>query len=230
MHALLLASVAFAHPLDDCDTPVQTTAEVRQPPRDHGLSVGFELGMKPATYGSAESMVLPTALVLGGELEWRPAPLVGIAVSGAFTPALDTLWDDGWRPITKQIINQNQVTPNVVRAQGRAAAMVVLSPIRATLVRPAPTTVMLDVGAGFGAIHTVDDLEALQAENDASAIATAVQWHPTLTWLAGPRIDLGRGWSSTLRARGTHWIETLEGLSLEKAAFVDFGLGLRRTF
>ncbi|MEZ4320983.1 MAG: hypothetical protein R3F61_26125 [Myxococcota bacterium] len=185
----------------------------------HPVSIGVSAGYQASTRSG-----LVDAPQVGALVDWRIGTVLHLEAAGVFAPSLrvDRHYVDLYPP------SNTLGTQDVVRRQALVSLMPVFSPLRGRLTRPVDSEIGLDVGLGFGVVHTLDDLEALQAEDDAVAVATEVQWHPALVWTAGPRVGLGDRWTARMRLRGTTWIETIEGVSLQSMHPVDLGLTVAR--
>ncbi len=90
--------------------------------------------------------------------------------------------------------------------------------------------VELSYGLGFGAVHTVDDLEALQCQHDPSCEATKRQWHATTTYGAGLRLWLSDRSALRVDLASTRYIETIASYTLELKDTSALTLGLSVAF
>ena len=129
-----------------------------------------------------------------------------------------------------QRLQERLYPASITKVQFSAQALTVFSPIHGRFHSKLGSTFSLDLGLGFGLVQTAEDLDALDADGDSLALATANQVHPTLTWIAGPRIGLGKQLSATIRVRGAHWIETVESLYLEQMSVLQGTVGIARAF
>lgn len=135
------------------------------------VSVGLSAGLE---YNASD----PWVRTVGGRLSAhvRPVPWIGGAVVTGFAPNFGTA---GWTSLTKEIVNENNVSPDIstIQTQGRLMAEVV--PVRSRVGRVEANLVF---GLGGGVVHTRDDVEALQAQGDPVAEAVASQIHPVWAW------------------------------------------------
>ncbi len=140
--------------------------------------------------------------------------VASIQVNGGYSPILDRA---DWKAITKQIIDENQVTPDISKIQFYGGATLQYAPIYGKVAAPGNKIINFDIYGlfGTGVAQTVDDLEALQAEQDEIALATEVQFHPTLNYGGGVRVIFGKNVAVRLEGRGLSYIEVLEGINLE---------------
>lgn len=118
-----------------------------------------------------------------------------------------------YRQITRQIVNENQVTPDISRIFGYANANLQFSPIYGKLA-VGNGIINFDIFGlfGTGAVFTVDDI--LLSGGDG---VSARQWHPMVNYGGGVRVILGKSKTVAARieGRGLSYIETLEGTTLE---------------
>lgn len=126
-----------------------------------------------------------------------------------------------WKPITKQIVNNNRVAPDISKIQFYTDLTVQFAPIYGKVAAPGNTIINFDIFGlfGTGLVNTVDDLESLQVnETDprfAVAQRTQVQWHPTLNYGAGARVVFGKSIALRIEGRGMSFVEVIEGTQLE---------------
>jgi outer membrane beta-barrel protein len=125
--------------------------------------------------------------------------------------------ESDWKPITKQIIENNGVTPDISKIQFYASGNFQFSPIYGKVAVGSGRIIIFDVFGvfGTGAVNTSDDLKALQKENDPAATATASQFHPTLNYGGGARVIFGETFAIRFEGRGLSYIEVLESTTLE---------------
>ncbi len=141
-------------------------------------------------------------------LEFAPRPQLRFGLSGAYYPDFG---EGNWTPLTSQMVNENHIAPDIslMTAQARGELRVVPFIHRIGILEA-------HTGAygGLGVVHTEDDLEALQQEDDPWALATASQNHPTATWGVFSEVggDTVRG---RLRFERTTYVETVSSLTLE---------------
>jgi hypothetical protein len=115
-------------------------------------------------------------------VELQPIRLLGVEWSAAGYPSLGQA---DWAYITKQLVNENQVTPDLSPITWRTQASLTLVPIHQWL---SPTVQSsLRISAGGGIVHTEDDLDATQ---DSSQIAQAVQQQNHAQFVAGIAADV----------------------------------------
>lgn len=166
----------------------------------------LHLGLQPKV------QTQPTRIEAGLTMIHAFSPIAAVEVQGSIIRnATGGNFDSSHGPIQAY---PAKITSDFTAPKASASAMLLFSPINGEVFRPTSTSFAVDVGAGFGVLHTVDDLDALQATDDPVAIATESQWHPTLNWTMGPRVALSSRWEARLRLSGSTWVETFEGVNL----------------
>lgn len=152
--------------------------------------------------------------LLGGAFAYHATEVFAVEVTGTFSPTFGTL---DYKPVTEQIINENQVTPDISRIQFYVTGNFQFSPIYGKVAVGANRIVNFDVFGlfGTGVVNTRDDLVALQKEADPAAIATESQFHPTLNFGGGIRVIFSESFAARVEGRGLSYIEVLEGTTLE---------------
>lgn len=147
-----------------------------------------------------DPFVATRGLHLGGDAEvW---PWLRVGVIGGLYPSFD---EGDWRRQTSQLIDHNNVSPDISRIVWRGAGQVTLLPLRQTVGDRERAFGMV---IGMGAVHTEDDLELVQAVGLPSAEATASQIHPiTHVGLVG---EVWWGdWGGRLRMERSTYTEVL---------------------
>lgn len=171
------------------------------------VEVGLQL------HGHAATQRTRSYAGVGALVAYRHRPMFAVELSGQWNPNLSRgAWKDGLTPSPLE-------TGRVVSQQWAAQVLAVFSPIQGRFVHGIQAPFAVDAGIGFGLTGTVDDLEALNvdpSDPDADpATSTASQVHPTLAWKAGPRLGIGKHYQIGLYVAGTHWVETIESLTLQ---------------
>lgn len=120
------------------------------------------------------------------------------------------------KPITEQLVGENQVSPDISNIGWFGTATLQFSPIYGK-VAVGPGVINFDVYGlfGFGIVQTSDDLEALQGENNPVAQATASQIHPTSNFGGGFRVIFSPNVAARLEGRSMIYIETVNSTTLE---------------
>ena len=127
------------------------------------------------------------------------------------------LGDADWKGLTHQLVNQNHVSPDISKLTLIANGAFQFSPIYGKVALSGDNIIHFDIyGAfGMGVTQTRDDLEALQAEGDAEAIATEVQLHTTTNFGGGARIVFNETVAVRVDGRSLVYIETVNSTTLE---------------
>ena len=121
------------------------------------------------------------------------------------------LGDADWKPLTKQLVEENGISPDISKMGLMVSAAMGFEPYN---VYVSGRRLTFGFTGGMGIIQTVDDLSALQAEEDERAQSTQVQFHPMAIYGPYFLMDLGKvGVSFNLTSK-IH-IETVNGTTLE---------------
>lgn len=122
-----------------------------------------------------------------------------------------------WKPLTEQLVNENEVSPDISKLGVFGSACFVFSPIYGKAAISGRNIINFDIYGkfGMGATGTNDDLEALQKEDEASAIATQSQIHPTTNFGGGVRIVFNENFAVRVEGRSMIYIETIDSEVLE---------------
>jgi outer membrane beta-barrel protein len=150
----------------------------------------------------------------GASLAYHVTEVFALEISGTFSPSFG---ESDYKQITKQLIENNQVTPDISRIQFFGSGSAQFSPIYGKLAVGGNRIILFDMFGVFGAgvVNTKDDLVALQKENDPAALATEVQFHPTMNYGGGVRVIFSEGFAMRIEGRGLSYIEVIEGTTLE---------------
>lgn len=140
--------------------------------------------------------------------------VASIQIEGGFSPDFG---EGDWKGITHQIIEENNVSPDISKIQFYGNATLQFAPIYGKVAAPGNKIINFDIYGlfGTGVVNTADDLVALGATEDPIAQNTAVQVHPTLNFGGGTRIMFTNNIALRIEGRGLSYIEVLEGLNLE---------------
>ena len=123
-----------------------------------------------------------------------------------------------WTELTKQLVEASGASsPNISKLQAHANICFVFSPIYGKTAVLNNKIVLFDLYGkfGMGVVQTVDDLSALQAEDDPSAQSTQVQVHPTSNFGAGVRMIFNKNLAARIEGRSMIYIETIDATTLE---------------
>ena len=152
--------------------------------------------------------------LFGGSLAYHITEVFAVEVQASYSPDFA---EADWKPVTEQIITENQVTPDISKIQFYANGNFQFSPIYGKVAVGAGRIINFDLFGVFGTgiVNTVDDLVALQKEDDLVAQSTQVQFHPTLNFGGGARVIFTEAFAVRAEGRGLSYIEVLEGTTLE---------------
>lgn len=139
-----------------------------------------------------------------------------VELSGTFSPDFG---QSDWKPITRQLVNENKVSPDISKLIWVVNATTQFSPIYGKLAVVGGNIIVFDIYGifGFGLAGTQDDLDAIQCEGrdtDPCSV-TASQVHPTTTIGGGLRVAFSKRVAARIEGRSLSYIETLDGTSLE---------------
>ena len=153
-------------------------------------------------------------ILFGANLGYHVTEVFGLEVQGSFSPNFKR---GDWKPITQQIIEANQVSPEISRMMWHATLNLNFSPFYGKVATLGTNSIIFDIYGTFGAgvVGTEDDLEVIQKENDEKARVTQSQVHPALTFGAGLRVAFNRTFAIRFEVRDISYIGVLESTQLE---------------
>lgn len=161
----------------------------------------FEL-VAGAGYSQVVNDPFYTSRGLTAQVEARPLDWLGVGATGGgyLYPGAD-----GWSPLAKSLVSQYSVAPDVSAMTSTLGAVVTLAPFRGVV---GSWSTRVGLSAGVGAVHTEDDLEALQAVGEPQFEATASQFHPYGS--VGLFGELRRGaWGGRVRLERMSYVEVI---------------------
>lgn len=122
-----------------------------------------------------------------------------------------------WKPLTKQLVEENSVSPDISKLTAFGEFAFVFSPIYGKAAVLGRKVINFDVYGKFGAgiTQTADDLTALDAEGDPRAQSTQFQWHPTTNFGGGVRVIFNQNIAARVEGRSMMYIETVNATTLE---------------
>jgi outer membrane beta-barrel protein len=138
------------------------------------------------------------------------------AIEGELSYSPD-LGETDWKPLTTQLVNENNVSPDISKLTLVSNATFQFSPIYGKVALGGGNIIHFDIyGAfGMGVTQTRDDLRALQAEGDPIAMATEVQLQPTTNFGGGVRVVFNETLAVRVDGRSLVYIETVNSTTLE---------------
>lgn len=124
--------------------------------------------------------------------------------------------DPDWKQLSKQLLLENSVSPDISKLDAHGSFGLAFSPIygKAAVGR---NIIAFDIYGhfGLGFVHTNDDLLALQAEGEQSAIDTQDEWHPTTVIGVGTRVAFTPSVAARVEGKSMSYIETVNSTTLE---------------
>ncbi len=157
--------------------------------------------------------------ILGVTFDYHITEIFAAEIQAHYSPILGTGGenDPDWKALTKQILSENSVSPDISKLDAMGSAALAFSPIygKAAVGRK---IIAFDIFGtfGLGAIHTVDDYKALQVkEDDVDYQSTAQEWHPTTVISGGARVAFGESIAARLEGKATSYVEAINGGTLE---------------
>lgn len=163
--------------------------------------------------------------IIGANLGYHITEIFAVEATLAYSPILG---EADYKQVTRQLIEKNNVSPDISRLTAVAAGTFQFSPIYGKVALSGKNIINFDVyGAfGMGVTRTVDDLEALQADaDDPVYAATAVQWQPTTNFGGGARVIFNDWFAVRVDGRSMVYIETVGSTTLEMKNNFIFSAG-----
>jgi outer membrane beta-barrel protein len=121
-----------------------------------------------------------------------------------------------WKPLTRQLVDENKVSPDISKLTLFTHAAFQFSPIYGKIAINGRKIVNFDVFGtfGMGFTRTIDDLEAL-GDDSSTAQATAIELHATTNIGGGARVIINQNWALRAEGRSLVYIETINSTTLE---------------
>ncbi len=123
--------------------------------------------------------------------------------------------DPDWKGLSKQLLLENSVSPDISKLTAHGSAALAFSPIYGKAA-VGHNIIAFDIFGYFGAgvTATQDDLVALQNDGP-EAVATQNQVHPTTIMGGGARIAFNEGVAARIEGKSMSYIETVNSTTLE---------------
>ena len=152
--------------------------------------------------------------LLGGHFAYHVTEIFAVEANGVFSPDFG---EGDWKPITEQIITNNEVTPDISKIQFYANANFQFSPIYGKVAVGQGRIVNFDIFGlfGSGVVNTADQIDLIEEEQNEAAIASQSQFHPTINYGFGARIIFTEALAFRFEGRGLSYIEVIESTTLE---------------
>ena len=158
--------------------------------------------------------------IIGTGIGYHMTEVFSVEAMLDFSPDLK---DADWKPLTKQLIGENSVSPDISKIIAFGDVCFAFSPIYGKTAILNQKIVIFDIYGkfGMGLAQTKDDLDALQAEadnndkEDLMARSTEVQVHPTANFGGGLRMSFSKNFAARIEGRSMIYIETVNATTLE---------------
>lgn len=163
-------------------------------------------------------------ILFGATFGYHITEIFELELHGSFSP---NFGQGDLKTITRQITEQNQVSPEISRQVGHATLNFNFSPFYGKVATPGRSTINFDLYGTFGAgiVYTEDDLELVQKTDDDKALATANQVHPAISFGGGLRVAFNKTFALRFEIRSLSYIGVLESTQLELRNNLMLGLG-----
>jgi outer membrane beta-barrel protein len=153
--------------------------------------------------------------IVGSGLNYNITEIFAIEANLDFSPDLD---EADWKPLTKQLIEENHVSPDISKLTLFGNVNFLFSPIYGKIAVVGRKIINFDIygSFGMGATRTSDDLKALDTTSgDDRAEISQHQTHPTTNFGGGVRVIFGKNVAARLEGRSMVYIETVNATTLE---------------
>jgi outer membrane beta-barrel protein len=152
--------------------------------------------------------------IAGASFGYNLSEIFGLEGSIDFSPDLG---ESDWKPLTHQLVEENNVSPDISKITLFGSASFIFSPIYGKAAINGKDIINFDMfGAfGMGAARTADDCEALGKCGEEAVEATEFQVHPTTNFGGGVRVIFNQNIAFRLEGRSVVYIETVESTVLE---------------
>jgi hypothetical protein len=157
--------------------------------------------------------------------ETRPGARISFGGDLQFSPDLAAA---DWKPITKQLIEENHVSPDISKIQYAGRVGLTVFPVHHI---GRTYTTKFGFGTSTGLVRTSESLEALGAEStNERAVVTQHQLHPCFGTALSAEVWRNDGFGIRMRRDQLIYIETVNGTILEMKTNKLFYIDLMRQF
>lgn len=153
--------------------------------------------------------------IVGSGINYNITEIFAIEANLDFSPDLA---EADWKPLTKQLIEENHVSPDISKLTYFGNVNFLFSPIYGKVAVVGKNIINFDIygSFGMGATRTSDDLKALDTTSgDDRAEVSQHQTHPTTNFGGGARVIFGKNLAARLEGRSMVYIETVNATTLE---------------
>lgn len=156
-------------------------------------------------------------ILFGASLGYHITEVFELELNGSYSPTFGTDGVGDYKPVTRQITEQNAVAPELSRLTAHATLNFNFSPLYGKVATRGRGAIIFDIYGLFGAgiAYTIDDLKITNSEGEEFAEATRAQVHPALSFGGGLRIAFNKTFALRFEARSLSYIGTFESTSLE---------------
>jgi outer membrane beta-barrel protein len=159
--------------------------------------------------------------ILGAVFDYHVTEIFAIEATAAWSPVLGQggCTDPDWKPLSCQLLEKNNVSPDISRLTTHGAVGLQFAPIYGK-VAAGNNIIAFDIygNVGLGVTATEDDIVALQAQDeppDGPAHRTANQVHPTTVMGGGARIAFSESVALRAEVKSMTYIEAVKSTTLE---------------
>ncbi|MDP2312116.1 MAG: outer membrane beta-barrel domain-containing protein [Pseudomonadota bacterium] len=155
--------------------------------------------------------------IIGGVFDYHLTEVFAAELQVGYAPILGQGGenDPDWKDLSKQLLLENSVSPDISKLTAHGSMALAFSPIygKAAVGR---SIIAFDIFGyfGLGVTATTDDLVALQNDDD-SAVLTQNQVHPTTIVGGGARVAFSEGVAARVEGKSMSYIETVNSTTLE---------------
>ncbi len=153
--------------------------------------------------------------IIGTGINYNITEIFAVELNMDFAPDLK---DADWKPLTRQLIEENHVSPDISKLTYFGSMTFMFSPIYGKIAVVGRKIINFDIfgSFGMGITRTSDDLQALDAEaGEDRAVSTQHQMHPTTNFGGGARVIFGPNIAARIEGRSMVYIETVKATTLE---------------
>jgi outer membrane beta-barrel protein len=153
--------------------------------------------------------------IVGAGINYNITEIFAVELNFDFSPDLG---ETDYKPVTKQLIDKNSVSPDISRLTYFGSATFLFSPIYGKVAIMGGKIINFDIYAAFGMgmTQTSECLECLDSDEDLPLTQnTANQLHPTTNFGGGARVIFNENLAFRLEGRSMVYIETVNSTQLE---------------
>jgi outer membrane beta-barrel protein len=156
--------------------------------------------------------------IVGGVFDYHVTEIFAVEAQLGYSPILGEGVDDpDLTPLSKQLIRENSVSPDISKLTAHGSVGLAYSPIYGKAA-VGSRIIAFDIYGHFGAGFTMtqDDLDTLGEEGKAEkALLTANQVHPTTVFGGGARVAFTKSMAARAEVKSMSYIETISSERLE---------------